>query len=327
MNSEIRWGMIGCGDVTEKKSAPSFNKIDGSSLAGVYSRSPDRARSYAKRHGVPRVFDSADEMVDDPGIDAVYVATPPSSHAGYSIRAMHAGKPVYVEKPMAATWEDCRKMNAVSDETGVPLFVAYYRRSMEYFLKVQELLEGGAIGKPVLCRSVLLSPPRPADFQREDLPWRVIPSISGGGYFHDMGCHELDLFLYLFGEMKEAGGFALNTGDLYEPEDTVIASIEFNSGLLYTGSWCFTAPANAASDMIEITGETGSLRFSCFDFTPIEMTGPEGKTTYPVEPPEHVQLPMIRSVVDELLGRGSSPSHGDSAARVNWLMEKILGPT
>ncbi len=325
MKTEIKWGMIGCGDVTEKKSAPAFNLIDGSSLAGVTSRSMDKALSYARRHAVPRVYDSAEQMIADQDIDAVYVATPPSSHADYAIQTMQAGKPVYVEKPMAASWEDCRKMNEISEKTGVPMFVAYYRRSMEYFLKVRELLEDGAIGKPVLCRSALLAPPRPGDLQSEDLPWRVIPSISGGGYFHDMGCHELDLMLYLFGDVRSVEGFAANVGGLYDPEDTVIASVEFESGLLYTGSWCFAAPGSSASDVIEITGDSGSLRFSCFDFTPVEVVTANGSSEFPVPPPEHVQLPMIRSVVEELQGKGRSPSHGDTAARVNWLMEKILG--
>ena len=133
----VRWGMIGCGDVTEKKSAPSFNKINGSSLHGVTSRNRSRASAYAERHHVPKVYDSADELVGDPEISAVYIATPPSSHAGYAIMAMRAGKPVYVEKPMASDYQGCLEMNQVSAETGMPIFVAYYRRSMEYFVKVK----------------------------------------------------------------------------------------------------------------------------------------------------------------------------------------------
>ncbi|MBA7580689.1 Oxidoreductase P35 [subsurface metagenome] len=325
MIAHINWGMIGCGNVTEKKSAPSFNKIDHSFLLGVYNRTKNKAVSYAERHGVPKVFDTAEQLISDAGINAIYIATPPSSHPEYAIQAMQAGKPVYVEKPMAASYEDCLKMNEVSRETGVPVFVAYYRRSMDYFQKVRELLNGNAIGKPYLCHSRLFVPPREEDYRREDLPWRVVPGISGGGYFHDMGCHELDILLFLFGELKSVAGYAANFGRLYTPEDTVVASLEFEGGLLYNGSWCFIASESSACDEILVIGESGSLRFSCFGYTPIEVITSDGKTEYPVGPPEHVQYPMIRAVVEELQGKGRSPSHGDTAAMVNWLMEKILG--
>ena len=317
--------MIGCGDVTEKKSAPSFNKIDHSSLIGVYNRTKDKAVLYAERHAVPKVYDTAGQLISDAGINAIYIATPPSSHPEYAIQAMRAGKPVYVEKPMAASYKDCMKMNEVSKETGIHLFVAYYRRSMDYFLKVRELLEENAIGKPILCHSRLFIPPRAEDQRRENLPWRVIPGISGGGYFHDMGCHELDILSFLFGEPNSVAGNAANFGQLYTPEDTIIASMEFENGLLYNGSWCFASSENSECDEIEIIGETGSLKFSCFAYSTIELINNKGRTEYPVLPPENVQYPMIRAVVEELQGKGHSPSHGDTAAMVNWLMEKILG--
>jgi predicted dehydrogenase len=324
MEGLINWGMIGCGDVTEKKSAPSFSKIEGSALLGVTNRTRDRALAYAKRHGIQKVYEDADRLLADPELNAVYIATPPSSHADYAIRAMQAGKPVYVEKPMARTYEECKEMNRVSASTGVPLFVAYYRRSMAYFLKVRELLAANVIGKPVLCRLGLLMPPREEDRRREDPPWRVVPEISGGGYFHDMGCHELDLLMYLFGEVDSARGFSGNFGGLYKPPDTVIASIRFEGGLLLEACWCFTAPAGSAFDEIEIVGESGSLKFSCFTFTPIELYNAEGSKVYRVEAEQHVQMPLIRSVVEELQGRGKCPSTGITAARVSHLMEVIL---
>ena len=321
----VRWGMIGCGDVTEKKSAPSFNKINCSSLHGVTSRSKSRASAYAERHHVPKVYDSADQLVGDPEISAVYIATPPSSHAAYAIMAMRAGKPVYVEKPMAPDYQGCLEMNQVSSETGMPIFVAYYRRSMEYFLKVKELLQNQAIGKVLMVQSSLIVPPRAEDRDRQNLPWRVVPEISGGGYFYDMGCHELDILSYYFGPVRSVEGWHANMGGLYPAEDTVTASLVFESGLLYTGSWCFVASQDAAADTIEIIGEKGRIRFSCFQFTPIELLTETGKQEFPIAPPEHVQMPMIRSVVEELQGQGTSLSKGDSGAHVNWIMDKILG--
>ena len=321
----VRWGMIGCGDVTEKKSAPSFNKINGSFLHGVTSRSKSRASAYAVRHHVPKVYDSADELVKDPEISAVYIATPPSSHAEYAVMAMRAGKPVYVEKPMAPDYQGCLEMNKVSSETGVPIFVAYYRRSMEYFLKVKELLKNQAIGKILMVQSSLIIPSRAEDRDRQNLPWRVMPEISGGGYFYDMGCHELDILTYFFGNVRSVEGWHANMGGLYPAEDTVTASLVFESGLLYAGTWCFVASEEVAADTIEIIGEKGKISFSCFQFTPIEWLTETGQQEFPISPPEHVQMPMIRSVVEELQGQGRSPSRGDSGAHVNWIMDKILG--
>jgi predicted dehydrogenase len=319
------WGMIGCGDVTEKKSAPSFNKINGSALYGVASRNKSRASAYAERHHVPKVYDSAAKLVKDPRISAVYIATPPSSHAGYAIMAMRAGKPVYVEKPMAPDYQGCLEMNQVSAETGMPIFVAYYRRTMEYFLKVEELLQNQTIGKVLMVQSSLILPPRAEDRDRQNLPWRVLPEISGGGYFYDMGCHGLDILTYYFGSVRSVEGWSANTGGLYPAEDTVTASLVFESGLLYAGTWCFVASEEVAADTIEIIGEKGRIRFSCFQFTPIELISEKGKQKFPIPPPEHVQMPMIKSVVEELQGLGTSPSKGDSGTHVNWIMDKILG--
>ncbi len=126
----VHWGFIGCGDVTEKKSGPAFQKIEGSDVVAVMSRRLDKAKDYALRHGVKKWYDDADKLIHDPEVTAVYVATPPSSHAEYAIKAMKAGKPVYVEKPLASSWLEGQKIVQVAEETHVPCFVAYYRRTL-----------------------------------------------------------------------------------------------------------------------------------------------------------------------------------------------------
>ena len=321
----IQWGMIGCGDVTLKKSAPSFNKVAGSSLVGVAGRNLDKTTAYAMTHGIPKVYDGAEDMIADPSINAIYVSTPPSSHAHYAIMAMRGGKAVYVEKPMALSYQECIEMNRVSAETGMPLFVAYYRRSMDYFIRVRDLLSSGVIGKVILIQSSLFQPPRQEDLDSGNLPWRVIPEVSGGGYFHDMACHELDLLMYLFGEVEAVSGFAINTAGLYEPEDTVVASMKFTGGPVYSGSWSFVSGENNSADIIEVLGEKGKIVFSCFSFSPIKLVLTGGSEEFPVQPPDIVQYPMIKQVVEELQGISASPSTGDSAARASWVMDKILG--
>jgi predicted dehydrogenase len=143
----INWGIIGCGNVTEVKSGPAFNKVSGSKLLAVMRRNRELAEDYARRHNVPKVYSDAHELINDKEINAVYVATPPGSHAEYAIAALKAEKPVYIEKPMALNHTECKKINKASEKYGAPVFVAYYRRALPGFLRVKELIENGVIGK------------------------------------------------------------------------------------------------------------------------------------------------------------------------------------
>jgi len=146
---KIKWGFIGCGEVTEKKSGPAFSMIPNSEVVAVMSRNAEKAESYARRNNIPRWYTDAQLLIGDEDVNAVYIATPPSSHATFAIMAMKAGKPVYIEKPMAATYEDCARINRISKETGVPCFVAYYRRYLPYFQKVREMVLQGEIGNVI----------------------------------------------------------------------------------------------------------------------------------------------------------------------------------
>ena len=321
---EVCWGFIGCGDVTEKKSGPAFNKAEGSRVAAVMRRNAAAAKDYAHRHNIPKWYDDANKLLADPEVNAIYIATPPLYHKEYAIRALEAGKPVYVEKPMAASYEDCLEMNLAAEKSKLPLFVAYYRRTLPYFLKIRELIESGKVGKIRLVRVKLLQTTRQEDFNKEEPPWRLIPEISGGGYFYDMACHQLDFLCYLFGEMKEISSIVRNFAGLYKPEDTIFANMAFECGVLLHGSWSFTAPVQAKADFIEMIGEKGKITFSTFDLRPIMINSSEVSATYNIAHPENIQQFMINSVVDELLGRGKCPSTGKTASYTNWIMDKIL---
>lgn len=157
---------------------------------------------------------TAQELIDDPEVNAVYIATPPSSHATYAIMSMKAGKPVYIEKPMAQTYEECARINRISQETGVPCFVAYYRRYLPYFMKVKELVDKGTIGNVINVQIRFAQPPRDLDYNRENLPWRVQADIAGGGYFYDLAPHQIDLLQEMFGCILEASGYKSNRGGL-----------------------------------------------------------------------------------------------------------------
>lgn len=324
MANSVNWGIIGCGNVTEIKSGPAFNKVSGSKLVAVMRRDGSKAKDYASRHKVPRWYDNAEKLISDPEVNAIYVSTPPGSHAEYAIKAMQAGKPVYVEKPMAANFSECKEMLRISEETGISLFVAYYRRMLPGFLKVKHLIDTGTIGNPIYFSIRFFVPPYKEDFKSPP-PWRVIPEISGGGYIFDLGSHQLDFIDYVLGPVEEVSALSLNQGNLYKPEDFISAGFKCQSGAAGNAVWHFTAPEYLKEDSIEIAGEKGKIKFSCFDFTPVELTV-NGKTIYFENPrPLHVQQPLIQTIVEELLGKGKCPSTGINGARTGRLLDIISG--
>ena len=323
MESIIRWGFIGCGEATEKKSGPAFAVVKGSEVVAVMGRDKEKTRNYAKRHNIRHCYTDAQALIDDPEVNAVYIATPPSSHATFAIMAMKAGKPVYVEKPLAASYEDCARINRISRETGVPCFVAYYRRYLPYFQKVKELLP--QIGKVLNVQIRFSVPPRDLDYNRENLPWRVNPDIAGGGYLYDLAPHQIDLLQEMFGCILHAEGYATNRRGLYKAEDTVSACFMFETGIPGSGSWCFVSDESSKEDNIEIFGSKGTIKFSVFTFDPIELRNEEGVKSFSVPNPTYVQLPLIRNIVEHLQHKGNCTCDSVSATPTNWVLDKILG--
>lgn len=322
----LKWGFIGCGEVCEKKSGPAFSEVEGSQVVAVMSRSMERARSYAERHGIARCYTDAQQLIDNPEVNAIYVATPPSSHATFAMMAMKAGKPVYVEKPLAASYEDCARINYVSEKTGVPCFVAYYRRYLPYFQRVKQIVQQGTIGKVVNVQVRFAWPPRELDYAHpENLPWRLKADIAGGGYFYDLAPHQIDLLQDMFGMILEARGICANRGGLYQAEDSVSAVFQFENGLPGSGSWCFVGHESARNDRILIIGNQGSLSFSVFNYSPIEVHTSDGTQRIEVPNPQYVQYPLIKNVCEHLQGRGICTATSVSATSINWVMDRILG--
>lgn len=315
----IRWGVLGVGDVTEHKSGPAFRRVADSDLVAVMRRDGARAADWARRHGVARWYDDADALIADPEVDAVYIATPPGSHRELALKVAAAGKPAYVEKPMARTGAECDAMTAAFAAAGVPLFVAYYRRAHGRTATIARLL--GEIGEVRAVSVRILRPADPAD-AGPDRPWRVRPEVSGGGHFVDLASHTLDLLDHLLGPIAAARGEAATLGGRYEAEDTVAAQLTFASGVLGSGLWCFDAAER--SDEVEILGTAGSLCFATFADEPVVLTRSDGVIRVPAPYPEVVQEPLIATAVAELTGRGACPSTGVTAARTSHVIDAIL---
>lgn len=319
----IRWGIIGCGDVCEVKSAPAMQKIPGSSLVAVMRRNAEKAEDYAQRHAVPKWYSDAQQLIDDPEVNAIYIATPPSSHAEYTAMAAAAGKPVYVEKPMARTFAECQQMIEVCQQNGVPLHVAYYRRSLPQFLQVKQWVEEGAIGAIRMVQLELFQSAQPAIVRGLDNNWRVDPEIAGGGFFYDLASHQLDYLDYLLGPITQANGFCDNQAGWYKAEDIVSANFRFESGVIGTGSWCFTVHESAVKEEARIIGEKGQITFHYFTSNKVKLESEGRVEEMDFEMPKHIQQPLIEQIVSDLQGSGQSPSTGESAARTNWVIDQI----
>lgn len=318
----IRWGMIGCGAVTEVKSAPAFSKAAGSRLAAVQSRRIAAARDYAARHGVEHVFEDAEELIRSPDVDAIYIATPPSSHPALALLVAEAGKPCCVEKPMANSHPDALRMARAFEAAGQPLFVAYYRRSLPRFAQVKHWIDDGAIGEVRHVNWSLARVPTEGDLAR--CPnWRTDSKEAPGGYFDDLACHGLDLFDFLLGPIANAGGVSRNQLGLYAVPDAVAASWTHRSGATGSGFWNFGA--FKPTDEVRITGSDGEVRFAIFDEAPVVLETRAGTQTLEIANPATIQLHHVEKMIRHLEGGEAHPSLGESAARTAWVMDRMLG--
>lgn len=321
----IRWGFIGCGEATERRALPAFSQLENSEIIAVTSRTPARAKMFAAKYGIKRWYADAQNLVTDPDVDAVYIATPPSTHSTYAVMALMAGKAVYVEKPLAISYDECLRINRVAAAQKQACFVAYYRRYLPYFKRVKEIIESGTIGRVLTAQIRFAVPPREMDYSKSDLPWRLQPDIAGGGYFYDLAPHQIDILQQLFGPIVEAVGYPANRGGLYEAEDTVAATMRFHNGMPASGTWCFVAHESAREDRILVIGDKGQLSFSVFTYNPIHIQNEQGEEHIPVENPKNVQYPLLCNIIEHLQGRGFCECDSVSATSTNWVIDKILG--
>lgn len=318
----IRWGMIGCGDVTERKSAPAYQQVEGFALHGLYGRTRSKADDYAARHGVPHVFDSAEALINAPDIDAVYIATPPDSHEAYALDVARAGKPCCIEKPMAPDHEACVRIRDAFAERELPLFVAYYRRALPRFGRVKAWLDEDAIGTVRHVHWTLTKPASPGDLASTN--WRVDAAVAPGGYFDDLASHGLDLFCWLFGDVADVAGFAINQQGRYSAADAVTGCWLHKGGVTGSGSWNFGAADR--EDRVEIIGSGGRILFSIFDDAPLRLVRDGTAVETVVEHPPVIQHFHVEAMRDHLAGRAEHVSTGESGAHTAWVMDRILSP-
>jgi len=320
----IRWGIIGVGDVTERKSGPAFQESEHSELVAVMRRDGAKARDYAQRHGVARWYDDGDALIADPDVDAVYISTPPDTHLEYTLKVASAGKPVFCEKPMGRNHAECLEMIAACEAAGVPLWVAFYRRSMPRFVKIKEMVDDGVIGDVI--GASITTYRKPVIAAGDPYPDRFWPYLSeatgGGGRWVEAGCHQIDLLDFYLGPVAEVRGFARNVRGIYPSPDTITVSYSFESGLVGSGIWAYTSGSEV--DEMEFVGTKGTLTFAVSVPTPFSVVDDSGAHTFDIGYPKWVHQPMVESIVAEVRGEGRCPSTGRSAARAAWFADEVL---
>ncbi|WP_338407218.1 Gfo/Idh/MocA family oxidoreductase [uncultured Flavobacterium sp.] len=318
----IRWGILGCGNVTELKSGPAYQKTTGFKIEAVMRRDAEKAADYAKRHNIGKFYSDADELINDPEIDAIYIATPPDTHHFYGLKVASIGKICCIEKPLAPSYKESLEIYEAFTAKNIPLFTAYYRRTLPRFEQVKKWLDNNKIGE---IRTIRWNLTKPASDQ--DLSgiynWRTDAKVAPGGYFDDLGSHGLDLFGFFLGNIKEVSGYSLNQQGLYSSNDAVTACWLHESGVTGNGNWNFGS--HKREDIVEITGSKGSICFSIFENDSIMLTNEEGITSLFIEHPENVQLHHVERIREHLLGNSVHPSSGFSAVQTSWVMDTILG--
>lgn len=310
---EVRWGIIGCGSVAEHKGGPALYNVPRSRLVAVMSRSLEKARSFAGRHGAARYLASVEDLLSDPEVDAVYVATPPNSHAELTARAAAAGKHVLCEKPMAMNPSECREMIAACRDNGVQLMIAYYRRTYPVVNKVKEILDRGLIGEPVYCRVLTSS------LYDGARGWRLDPAVSGGGFMVDIGSHRLDLLAYFLGEAEEVTAIVESRGFDIPVEDSSSLQLRFTSGVPAVAQffWTMATPV----DELDIGGTRGRLLVRDLEKGELQVSTDNGTEDCLLPRGPITHLGLVEDFVESLLVGRPNCLPGEEGMKATQMIE------
>ena len=322
-SNPIRWGIIGCGDVTEIKSGPAYKLTEGFTLSAVMRRDYDKLQDYAKRHKIDRYYNDATELIYDDEIDAIYIATPPDTHLYYALKVAEAGKPCCIEKPLSPSYKDSLAISDSFKKKNIPLFVAYYRRSLPRFDQIKTWLKNKKIGEIRHINWQLSSAPNELDLSGK-YNWRTDPKVAEGGYFEDLASHGIDLFTFLLGDIKEVSGLAINQQQLYLAKDAFVASWLHEGNITGSGSWNFGCDRTV--DCVEIFGSKGKIQFSVFEEKPLILDSTDKQEEIFIKNPTNVQLYHVENMKKQLFDENyTHPSNGLTATHTSWVIDKILG--
>ena len=256
---EIKWGLVGCGDISQKRVAPAMRDLANHSIRGISRKQTDKLAEFAEEFGAVECFSSAEELILSPDIDAVYLATPVNLHCAHTLLALENGKHVLCEKPMAMSVAECDRMVETAKRTGRLLGIAYYRRFYPAVLKIKELIAAGQIGRPVMARALA------CEFwsfpKDHPLYWHIDPEQSGGGPLMDFGSHRIDIIIDIMGQVRNVAAFTDKLYFDHQVEDSSLLILRHGSGAHST------------------IGAYHSIGHPCDE---LEVFGSEGRITIPV---------------------------------------------
>lgn len=310
MNQSVRWGLIGCGDISRKRVAPALRDANFSQLVAVSRARSDLAEAFAREFGAQQAYADWHELLRDTGIDAVYLATPVNLHAEQTIAAAETGKHVLCEKPMALAPEDCERMIAACSSNGVKLGIAYYRRFYPAIRRMKEIIASGEVGRPVLIEANAFERFNPAP--GADRAWLVDPIQSGGGPMMDFGCHRIEIMLDLLGPV--AATRSVTAKVLFERpvEDTAIAVFSFASGA--QGVLKVTHAARDSQDSLDLFGSEGSIRVPVLNEGTLRIRTAGGERIEQHPPHANLHQPLVEDFIAAVLD-GREPEVDGAAGR------------
>jgi predicted dehydrogenase len=317
----IKWGIIGTGDVAEVKSGPAFQKIKNSELIAVMRRNAAKAKDFAERHNVPFWYDSIEDLLANKEINAVYIATPPSTHLEIAKKCLANKKFIYLEKPMTLNSVEAEELNTIVTENNT-IVVAHYRRKLLPFLKVKELIDSKIIGDVMFADIQILQSKENAIITKTEDHWRLKPEVSGGGYFNDIAPHQIDLMYFYFGEINKSQGFSSSIKK-DGVHDLVNGIIEFKNGVQFRGIWNFNTTDKETKDECKIYGTKGTITFSFYGDRIIVSSDSKEKV-FNFTKPKHIQQPMIEATVNFFLNKSENPNTVKEGLTVMKIIDSFI---
>jgi predicted dehydrogenase len=321
-SNTLRWGLIGCGDIARRRVAPALRDLDNCRLINVTREKIDQLEAFAREFGAEKWVADWHELVADPDIDAVYIATPVYLHHKMTLEAAARGKHVLCEKPMAMTESECKAMILACESQGVRLGIAYYRHFYPTVRRTHAIIREGVIGDVKIVQMNAFSP-----FDRkpgEPRYWLLEKGKSGGGPMMDFGCHRIEVMLDLLGPVTDVHAEISNLRFQREVEDTAIAHLVFSNGV--RGLLTVTHVVAEGQDTLDVYGTKGSVHIPVLNQGKLILRT-ERDTVEQLPLHENLHIPFIKDFTLAVLQDRPPGVPGETGLEVNNILTKIYQNT
>jgi predicted dehydrogenase len=317
--TKLRWGLIGCGDISQKRIGPALRDSALSEFVAVCRSRPELAESFARQFGARKWYPDVQELLRDDEIDAVYIATPVHLHAEQTIAAAAAGKHVLCEKPLAMSVQECDQMMAACRAGNVKLGTAYYRHFYPMIERIKSVIGSGEIGVPILAQiNAFENFDPPADHPRA---WLLKKSLAGGGPMFDFGCHRIEVLINVLGPVTDVRAMNAKVAFDREVEDTAMALFRFDRGAC--GVLSVTHAAREPQDTIDIFGSLGSIHVPVLNEGNMRVINGQGVRTESHPPAANLHAPLIEDFADAVLTGREPLVNGEIGRAVAVIEEEI----